>query len=44
LRAARANRVFWTDKKRIRPKNTVPDKGNAGLGLRLSKIADYVDT
>jgi hypothetical protein len=41
---ARANRVFWTDKKRIRPENTVPDKGNTGLGLHLSKIADYVDT
>ena len=41
---ARANRVFWTDKKRIRPEDTVPNKGNTGLGLHLSKIADYVDT
>jgi len=25
----------------IRTKSTVPDKGNNGLGLLLSKIADY---
>jgi len=30
LRAARANRVFGTDEKRIRTKNTVMDK--SGLG------------
>jgi len=40
LRArARANRVFGTDKKRIRMKNTVLDKNNKGLALPLSKIA-----
>jgi len=44
LRAARANRVFRTDALFIRPENTVPEKGNPGLGLHLSKIADYVDT
>jgi len=40
LRALRANRVFWTDKKRIRPENTVMDKNKAVLGLLLCKIAD----
>jgi hypothetical protein len=30
LRAARANRVFCTDKKRIRTENTVMDKSNNG--------------
>jgi hypothetical protein len=40
LRAARANRVFWTDEKHIRPENTVIDKSNNGLGLLLFKIAD----
>ena len=30
---ARANRVFGTDKKRIRTKNTVMNKGNNGLRL-----------
>jgi hypothetical protein len=30
---ARANRVFGTDEKRIRTKNTVMDKSNNGLGL-----------
>jgi hypothetical protein len=40
LRAPRANRVFCTDKKRIRTENTVMDKTNHGLGLLLSKIAD----
>jgi len=39
---ARANRVFATDKKRIRTKTTVIDKSNHGLGLLLSKIADCV--
>jgi hypothetical protein len=33
LRAARANRVFGTDEKRIRTKNTVMDKSKSGLGL-----------
>jgi hypothetical protein len=40
LRAARANRVFCTDEKRIRTENTVMDKSNNGLGLLLSEIAD----
>jgi len=42
LRAARANRVFCTDKKRIHTENTVMDKSNDGLLLFLSKIAGYV--
>jgi len=42
LRAARANRVFRADEKRIRTENTVMDKGNNGLGLFLFKIADCV--
>ncbi|HEY5293241.1 MAG TPA: hypothetical protein VIJ43_13110, partial [Burkholderiales bacterium] len=33
LRAARANRVFCTDEKRIRTENTVRDKNNKGFGL-----------
>jgi len=40
LRAARANRDFGTDEKRIRTKITVMDKRKNGLGLLLSKIAD----
>jgi len=44
LRAARANRVFGTDKKRIRAKNTVLDKSKDGLGLLLYKIVDCVRT
>ncbi|OGA31464.1 MAG: hypothetical protein A3G80_11685 [Betaproteobacteria bacterium RIFCSPLOWO2_12_FULL_62_13b] len=36
LRAARANRVFGTDEKRIRTKNSVMDKGHCGFGLILS--------
>jgi hypothetical protein len=40
LRAARANRVFCTDEKRIRTEDTVTDKSNNGLGLSLYKIAD----
>jgi len=40
LRAARANRDFGTDEKRIRTKITVMDKSNSGLGLPLYKIAD----
>jgi hypothetical protein len=39
LRASRANRVFGTDEKRIRTKNTVMDKSNNGLGLPLSKTS-----
>jgi hypothetical protein len=42
LRAARANRVFGTDEKRIRTKDTVMDKSKHDLGLLLSKIADCV--
>jgi hypothetical protein len=33
LRAARANRVFYTDEKRIRIENTVMEKSNKGLGV-----------
>jgi len=33
LRAARANPVFYTDKKRIRIENRVMDKSNNGLSL-----------
>jgi hypothetical protein len=35
LRAARANRYFGTDMKRIRTKITVTDKSNNVLGLVL---------
>jgi hypothetical protein len=41
LRAARANRVFYTDEKRIRIENTVIDKSNKSLGLSLYKIANW---
>jgi len=41
LRAARANRVFCTDEKRIRTENTVIDKSNKRLGLSLYKIAEF---
>jgi hypothetical protein len=44
LRAARANHVFCTDKKRIRTKNAVVDKGKDGSGLLLYKIVDCVRT
>jgi hypothetical protein len=40
LRAARANHVFCTDKKRIRTENAVMGKNKDGLGLLLSKIVD----
>ncbi|MBI5911493.1 MAG: hypothetical protein HY848_16275 [Betaproteobacteria bacterium] len=43
LRAARANRVFCADEKRIRTKNTVIDKNKDSVG-GLSKIADSVRT
>jgi hypothetical protein len=33
LRAARANRVFGTDEKRIRTENTVMDKSKSDFGL-----------
>jgi hypothetical protein len=33
LRAARANRVFCADEKRIRTKNAVIDKSKGGAGL-----------
>jgi len=39
LRAARANRVFWTDEKRIRPENTVMDKNKDSVG-GLFEIVD----
>jgi hypothetical protein len=42
LRAARANRVFCADEKRIRTENTVMDKSKDDTGLLLSKIADCV--
>jgi len=38
LRAARANRVFCTDKKRIRTENTVTVNTKDGVGV-LYKIA-----
>jgi hypothetical protein len=37
LRAPRANRVFGTDEKRIRIKNTIMNKSNHGLVLLLSQ-------
>jgi len=40
LRAARANRVFCTDEKRIRTENTVIDESKSGLGWLLYKIVD----
>jgi hypothetical protein len=40
LRAARANRVFWTDEKHIRPENTVLVNTKYGLGFyKRSPIA-----
>src|SRR5450759_2301782 len=36
----RANRVFCTDKKRIRTENTVMDKSKGGSGWLLYKIVD----
>jgi len=42
LRAPRANRVFGTDKKRIRTKNTVMNKSNGALGWLFLKIVDGV--
>jgi hypothetical protein len=41
---ARGNRVFCTDKKRIRTENAVMDKNKDDLALLLSKIADCVRT
>jgi rRNA processing protein Gar1 len=41
LRATRANRVFYTDEKRIRVENTVIDKSNNGVGF-LYEIVDCV--
>jgi hypothetical protein len=43
LRAARANRVFWTDEKHIRPENTVTVNTKQSVGV-LYKIADCVRT
>jgi len=43
LRAPRANRVFYTDKKRIRTENTVTVNTKQGVGV-LYKIADCVRT
>jgi len=40
LRAARANRVFCADEKRIRTENTVMNKNKGGLGWFLYKIVD----
>jgi len=40
LRAARANRVFCTDEKRIRTENTVMDKGKDSAGASY-EIADW---
>jgi len=40
LRAARANRVFGTDEKRIRAENTVPEKSKSGFGWFLCMIVD----
>ena len=40
LRAARANRVFYTDEKHIRIEDTVIDKDKVGSGLIFRKIAD----
>jgi len=37
---SRAPTVFLVRIETIRTKNTVPDKGNNGLGLLLSKIVD----
>jgi hypothetical protein len=39
LRAARANRVFWTEKN-IRPENAVMEKNKDSLGLLSYKIDD----
>jgi hypothetical protein len=44
LRATCANRVFCTDKKRIRTENAVMDKNKDGLGLFLYKIVDCART
>jgi len=44
LRAARANRVFCTDKKRIRTEYAVINKNTDGLGLFLYKIVDCART
>ena len=38
MRAARANRVFHTDRRRIRTEDAVMDKSNSSLGLLLCKI------
>jgi hypothetical protein len=43
LRALRANRVFCTDKKRIRTENTVTDKYNDSAWV-LYKIVDCMRT
>jgi len=40
LRAARANRVFRADEKRIRTENAVMGKNKGGLGWFLYKIVD----
>jgi len=40
LRAARANRVFWTDEKRIRAESTVMNKNKDSAGV-LYKIVDF---
>jgi hypothetical protein len=40
LRALRANRLFFTDEKRIREEKAVMVKSNRGLGLVFFKIVD----
>jgi hypothetical protein len=44
LRAARANRAFGTDKRRIRTKSTVMDKSNNGLGVVFIQHRNSVTT
>jgi hypothetical protein len=39
LRASRANRIFCTDEKHLRPENAVIDKSSIHLGLFLPKFA-----
>ena len=40
LRAARANRVFCTDEKRIRTENTVMVNTKCGVGVLYKIVAD----
>jgi hypothetical protein len=43
LRAARANRLFCTDKKRIRTEKTVMVKSNKGSGLNGTYLSFFGD-